>query len=68
MRYAPITYESVAKIKIIDDSKELNVATDPLSLLNGNSKINLDNEIEVLKSYRLLSQVVYRFKFGYFLL
>jgi len=58
MRYAPITYESVAKIKIIDDSKELNVATDAMSLLNGNSKINLDNEVEVLKSYRLLSYVV----------
>lgn len=58
MRYAPITYESVAKIKILDDSKELNVATDAMALLNGNSNINLDNEIEVLKSYRLLSQVV----------
>ena len=58
MRYAPTTYESVAKIKIIDDSKELNVARDAMSLLNGNSKINLDNEIEVLKSYRILSQVV----------
>lgn len=58
MRYAPVTYESVAKIKFIDDSQELNVATKAVSLLNGNSKINLDNEIEVLKSYRLLRQVV----------
>ncbi len=58
MRYAPITFESVAKIKIIEDSKELNVAKDPLSVLNGNSSINLYNEIEVLKSYRLLSHVV----------
>ena len=58
MRYAPVTFESVAKIKIIDDSKQLGVATDAMSLLNGNSKINLENEIEVLKSYRLLSQVV----------
>lgn len=57
MRYTPITYQSVAKIKIIDDSKELNVATDVMAIRGGNS-INLENEIEVLKSYRLLSQVV----------
>jgi len=57
MRYAPITYWSVAKIKIIDDAKELNVASDALALM-GNSAINLENEVEVLKSYRLLSQVV----------
>ena len=36
MRYAPVTYESVAKIKFIDDSQELNVATKAVSLLNGN--------------------------------
>ena len=58
MLYAPVKYETAAKIKIIDDSKESNVTVDPLSLLNGNSMINIDNEIEVLKSYRLLSQVV----------
>lgn len=58
MRYAPATFESVAKIKIIDESKELNVANDSTYMLNGNSKINIDNEIEVLWSYRLLRQVV----------
>lgn len=58
MRYAPTKYVSIAKIKIIDDSKELDITTDPTALLNGSSKINLDNEIEVLKSYRLLGQVV----------
>ncbi|MDB4270899.1 polysaccharide biosynthesis tyrosine autokinase [bacterium] len=56
--YAPISYESVAKIKIIDESKEMNVAVDALSMLNGGaSNINMDNEIEVLQSYRLLNQV-----------
>lgn len=58
LRYAPVVFESVAKIKIMDDSKQLNISTDPLSLLNGNSTINLDNDIEVLKSYRILSHVV----------
>ncbi len=53
----PVSYQTVAKIKIMDDTKELNVATDALALL-GNNSINLENEIEVLKSYRLLSQVV----------
>ncbi|MGB5820432.1 MAG: polysaccharide biosynthesis tyrosine autokinase [Saonia sp.] len=58
MRYAPVTFKSVAKIKIIDDSNELDIATDAISVISGNPKINLDNEIEILKSYRLLSQVV----------
>ncbi len=58
LNYVPITYESVAKIKIMDDSKELNISSDALSLLNSTPKKNLENEIEILKSYRLLSQVV----------
>ncbi|QWX84361.1 polysaccharide biosynthesis tyrosine autokinase [Cellulophaga sp. HaHaR_3_176] len=57
-RYAPVIYSTVAKIKIIDDAKEFNVASNPLELLNNGSDINMDNEIEILKSYKLLSQVV----------
>lgn len=57
LRYAPIIYTSSAKIKIVDDSKEMSIAMDPSALFGG-SNINLDNEVEVLKSYRLLSQVV----------
>jgi tyrosine-protein kinase Etk/Wzc len=58
LRYTPIIYETTAKIKIIDDSKEMDMTADALSVLSGNSKINLENEQEVLKSYRLLSKVV----------
>lgn len=58
IRYAPVIYSSEAKIKIIDDSKEFDIAEDALSLLGAGSKINLDNEIAVLKSYRLMNQVV----------
>ncbi|MEP2238957.1 MAG: polysaccharide biosynthesis tyrosine autokinase [Maribacter sp.] len=58
LRYATITYSSVAKIKIIDDSKETDIAKDPLSLVWSDSNINLDNEIAVMQSYRLMSQVV----------
>jgi len=58
LRYAPITYQSTAKIKIIEESKELNVAADAFSMLNGGvSSINMDNETEVLRSYQLLNQV-----------
>tara|TARA_R110000765_G_scaffold25437_1_gene62854 strand:- start:1481 stop:3751 length:2271 start_codon:yes stop_codon:yes gene_type:complete len=58
IRYSPVVYESIAKIKIIDASKETNIASDPLAALAMGGTINLQNEIEVLKSYRLLSQVV----------
>ena len=58
MRYAPTKYFSVAKVKIVDESKEMDIAMDPAALLSGTSKINLDNEVEVLKSFRLLGQVV----------
>lgn len=58
LRYAPINYASVAKIKIIDDANETDIAKDPLSMVWSDSKINMDNEIAVLQSYRLLSEVV----------
>ncbi len=56
--YTPESFKSIAKIKIIDESKEMNVAVDALSMLSGGgSNINMDNEMEVLRSYRLLNQV-----------
>ncbi|WP_010520650.1 GumC family protein [Aquimarina agarivorans] len=57
-RYAAITYTTKAKIKILDESKELEINLDPSSLLEGTPKLNIDNEVEILKSYRLISQVV----------
>lgn len=58
VRYTPVVYESMAKIKIIDDTKEMDIAADPFLALAKGSTINLDNEMEILKSYRLLNQVV----------
>lgn len=58
MRYAPVVYSTTAKIKIIDESQEVDIASSALSLLGRGSKVNLENEIEILKSYRILSQVV----------
>lgn len=58
LRYAPITYESVARIKVVEDSQETEIAKDPTSKAWSDSKVNTDNETAILKSYRLLSLVV----------
>lgn len=65
LRYAPMIYQTTAKIKIVDETSEMNVAADALSAIGGaTSKINMDNETEVLKSYRLLDQVVEELNLG----
>ena len=56
IRYTPVFYQSVAKIKFVDTSFEEDVANKDMAVRSSN--INLENEIEVIKSYRLLSQVV----------
>ena len=50
-------FETKAKVKIIDDSKNSFVLPNSPVALFSKNKVNLDNEIEVLKSYRLLEQV-----------
>lgn len=50
-------YETRANIKIIDDSKNTFVLPTTGITGFGKSKVNLDNQIEVLKSHRLLAQV-----------
>ena len=57
LRYTPKVYNVAAKIKIID-KKESSLELPTASELFSNSKINLENEIEVLKSYPILSQVI----------
>lgn len=57
MRYAPVIYDSTAKVMILNKEEESILNLDPSSLLGG-PKIVLENEIQVLKSYRLLYQVV----------
>ena len=50
-------YETSAKVKIIDDSKNnFNLPSSPVALFSRN-KVNLENETEVIKSYKLLEQV-----------
>ena len=58
MRYAPITYKSFAKIEIIDEDEGFDINSDAMSLLGQGTSINMENEIEVLRSYRILRQVV----------
>ena len=55
LRYTSKVYETTAKIKILDEGKGLGL---PLGgLLLSNSSVNLENEIEILTSYRILEKV-----------
>lgn len=57
LRYAPNVYETSAKIKILDEKKGGMDLSEITSMFSG-SKVNLDNEMEVLRSHRLLERVV----------
>ena len=57
LRYASDIYQTTAKIKILDNSKGGIKLPSDVAALFSNSKVNLDNEMEVLKSYRLLELV-----------
>ena len=56
LRYSPVLYLTKAKIKILD-KKENSFEMPMVEDLFSNSKINLENEIEILKSYPLFKQV-----------
>ncbi len=56
IRYTPRVYKSTAKIQILNKSKGLELPT--ASFIFSRSSINLENEIEVLKSYRVIEKVV----------
>lgn len=51
-------YETKANIKIIDDSKNNFVMPSTTLISSTRTKVNLDNQIEVLKSNRLLEDVI----------
>ena len=56
-RYTPKVFYATAKIKIID-KKEASFELPSASELFSNSKINLENEIEIVKSYPIFRQVI----------
>lgn len=57
LRYSTNIYQTTAKIKILDNSKGGMRLPSDVTALFSNSKVNLDNEIEVIKSHRLLERV-----------
>lgn len=57
-QYTPQTYYTEAKIKILDDEKEPKIIPNDRAVSNPNVRLNLENHIEVLKSYKLLSGIV----------
>ena len=57
LRYTPKVYTSTAKIKVLD-KKESSLELPSAEDLFSHSKINLENEVEILKSYPILEQVV----------
>jgi capsular exopolysaccharide synthesis family protein len=58
LRYTPKVYNSAAKIKILNKTKGLELPS--AAFVFNRSNINLENEIEILKSYRIIEQVVKR--------
>ena len=58
LRYTPNSYMTSAKIKIVDNSNNsFKMPSDAISLF-ARSKLNLENEVEVLKSHRIMQMVV----------
>jgi len=58
LRYVPKVYNTHAKIKILDENSGIELPT--TALIVNRSNINLENEMEILKSYPLLERVVTR--------
>ncbi|MDG5490123.1 tyrosine-protein kinase family protein [Psychroserpens sp. SPM9] len=56
LRYTPKIYSSSAKIKILNKTKGLELPSS--AFVFNRSNINLENEIEILKSYRIIEEVV----------
>ncbi|MGC1473640.1 MAG: polysaccharide biosynthesis tyrosine autokinase [Psychroserpens sp.] len=56
LRYTPKIYATSAKIKILNKAKGLELPSS--AFVFNRSNINLENEIEILKSYRIIEQVV----------
>lgn len=57
LRYTSKIYKSAAKIQILD-KKDTSVELPTAKDLFSKSKINIENEIEVIKSYPILDQVI----------
>ncbi|MCK7590216.1 polysaccharide biosynthesis tyrosine autokinase [Subsaxibacter sp. CAU 1640] len=56
LRYTPRIYNSSAKIQILNKQKGLELPSS--AFVFNRSNINLENEVEILRSYRIIEQVV----------
>ena len=56
-RYTPKIYDTTAKIQILD-KKQSSIEMPSVEDLFSNSQINLENEIEILKSSSILKKVI----------
>ncbi len=56
LRYTPRVYMSSAKIQILNKQKGLELPSS--SFVFSRSSINLENEVEILRSFRIIEQVV----------
>jgi len=56
LRYTPRIYSTSSKIKILDKSDGIELPTS--AFIFNRSNINLENEIEILTSYRIIEEVV----------
>lgn len=62
LRYTPKVYQAAAKIKVLNKTKGLELPS--AAFIFNRSNINLENEIEIIKSYRIMAQVVERLDLG----
>lgn len=60
LRYSPRIYKTSTKVKILDESDGLELPTSAFVFKRSN--INLENEIEILTSYRIIEKVVRELK------
>ncbi|MGV6830174.1 MAG: GumC family protein [bacterium] len=58
LKYANVYYETSAKIKVLDEASKAFELPDDIASFFESSKVNLENEIEVIKSVNLLQNVV----------
>ena len=58
LRYEPLVYKSNAKIEVLDTAMDRDMALPTAMTIFNRSTINLENEIEVIKSNRLIKSVV----------
>lgn len=56
LRYTPKIYKASAKIQILNKTKGLELPSS--AFIFNRSNINLENEVEILKSYRIIENVV----------